>query len=117
MAALLAHPNLVPLVTTRPAVTAGNLRVMESALAFLCRAGFPPATALDMLYAVIGFVVGHAVTHASAAEHGQERLLDGLDPAEFPLLVRAAGDGRGPESRFGFALDAMLTGFEPARSP
>ncbi|MFG1947070.1 TetR/AcrR family transcriptional regulator [Nonomuraea sp. NPDC048826] len=118
LAALLAHPHLIPLVVTRPAVTPANLRAMESGLAFLRGAGFPPATALDMLYAVIGFVVGHAAIQVSsgpAGEFGQERLLDGLDPAEFPLLAGAVRDGREPRSRFGFALEAMLSGFEPAR--
>lgn len=113
LAALLAHPALIPVVTTRPAVTPANLRVMETALGFLCRAGFSPGRALDILYAVVGFAVGHAATYASAAEHGQERMLGGLDPEEYPLLSRAAAAGHGPESRFEFALDAMLSGFAP----
>ncbi|PZG40037.1 tetracycline repressor protein class H [Spongiactinospora gelatinilytica] len=119
-AALLAHPNLFPLMVTRPAITPGNLRAMEDALTSLGRAGFPPGTAPDILYSAIGFVVGHVAIQV-ASGRGQEPdpslLSAGLTPGEFPLLSVAVAAGRELVTRFGFALDAMLSGFETARRP
>ena len=123
-ATLLAHPNVVPLVVSRPATTPQNLSFMESALASLQTAGFPLGRALDVLYAVSGFVVGHIATvpdgageHQRTATDPLHPLLD-LDPEEFPLLAEAARTERpGPDSRFDFALDAMLSGFDAARRP
>ncbi|WP_157181593.1 TetR/AcrR family transcriptional regulator C-terminal domain-containing protein [Actinopolymorpha alba] len=123
LAALLAHPNVIPLVVSRPATTSLNLRVMESALESLRAAGFPVHRALDVLYSVTGFVVGHAATmtvqHASGQEaHDRPELLLEVDAEEFPLLSAAmrASPPAGAQNRFDFALEAMLTGFEATRT-
>ena len=109
---LLAHANVVPLVASRPAVTAQNLRVMEAALQSMRAAGLHPADALDVLYAVTGFVVGHVVTAADGDPVDQ---FEALDPATFPLLAEAVSRSapRGTEARFDFALDALLSGLGP----
>ncbi|GIH21539.1 hypothetical protein Raf01_97110 [Rugosimonospora africana] len=69
-----------------------------------------------MLYAVTGFVVGHAVMlhrgdRPNMANSRQE--MPGLDPLEYPLLaeVTRTPDPTGPNLRFEFALEAMLRGF------
>jgi len=111
-AALLAHPNLVPLVASRPAVTAQNLEVMEKALESLKAAGLQPADALDILYAVTGFVVGNIVT---ASDVDPVDHLTPLDPAEFPLLAEAASAPRGADARFEFVLNALLAGLSATR--
>jgi AcrR family transcriptional regulator len=112
--ALLAHPNLVPLIASRPAVTAQNLQVMETALQGLAAAGLEPADALDVLYAVTGFVVGHVVT---ASEGDQVDHLVAIDAGEYPLLAKAAAAGpdRAADTRFTFALDALLKGLDAGR--
>ncbi|WP_240777107.1 TetR/AcrR family transcriptional regulator C-terminal domain-containing protein [Nonomuraea basaltis] len=123
LAALLAHPNVIPLVVSRPAMTSQNLHILENALQSLQAAGFPLSRALDMLYSVSGFVVGHAATFAADAEGDQRdatdqmRSLSNVDAIEFPLLAKAArAEHRpGPVSRFDFALEAMLSGFDTAR--
>ncbi|MFC7549706.1 TetR/AcrR family transcriptional regulator C-terminal domain-containing protein [Plantactinospora sp. GCM10030261] len=112
---LLAHPNVLPLVVTRPAITAQNLRMMENALEALQAAGLPLPTALDMLYAVTGFVVGHAVM-AHEDDHNvvnARQTIPGIDHQEYPRLAEAtrAALPTGPNLRFEFALDAMLRGF------
>ncbi|KAA5837208.1 TetR/AcrR family transcriptional regulator C-terminal domain-containing protein [Saccharopolyspora hirsuta] len=119
--ALLAHPNAIPLVASRPAVTSRNLEIMERELGALHAAGFPLEVGLDVLFSLAGFVLGQVVTatgpgQADAAE--QVRNLSDVDPAEFPLLTAAAArasDRAGARSRFDFALDAMIAGFEQAR--
>ncbi|MGW1345519.1 TetR/AcrR family transcriptional regulator C-terminal domain-containing protein [Kribbella sp. NPDC002412] len=109
---LLAHPNVIPLVASRPAVTAQNLQVMEAALESMRAAGLQPSDALDVLYAVTGFVLGHVVTSPEGDPVDQ---LDALDPAQYPLLAEAVSKTapRGTEARFEFALDALLNGLEP----
>ncbi|MGW4403282.1 TetR/AcrR family transcriptional regulator C-terminal domain-containing protein [Nonomuraea sp. NPDC004702] len=127
--ALLAHPNVVPLVVSRPAITPGNLRLMEEGLRVLRAAGLPPDRALDMLYAVTGFVVGHvAVLAAGEVTDGAERAAPAMrdipepDLVETPLLAEAtrarrAQPSSGTDRRFVFALEAMLRGFgEPRES-
>ncbi|PDP88137.1 TetR family transcriptional regulator [Glycomyces fuscus] len=119
--ALLAHPNLLPLVITRPAITTQNLRTMENALMTLRSAGFTPERALDMLYAVADLVVGHAAVLAAGGPDEQaptDRTRAAARPGSreaFPLTEAAlARRSRGPESRFDFALGAMLRGFDPS---
>ncbi|TCO35789.1 TetR family transcriptional regulator [Kribbella steppae] len=111
---LLAHPNVVALVASRPAVTAQNLQVMEAALESMRAAGLQPADALDVLYAVTGFVVGHVVTAPAPADDPVDHLAT-LDPAEFPLLAEAvrAASPPGADARFEFALEALLSGLRP----
>ncbi|YCK41935.1 TetR/AcrR family transcriptional regulator C-terminal domain-containing protein [Actinomadura sp. ATCC 39365] len=124
--ALLAHPNVLPLVVSRPAITPGNLRLMEEGLRVLRAAGLPPDRALDMLYAVTGFVVGHVAVLAAggAAGGAAERAAAGTamrdipepDLLETPLLAEATRARRaqvasGTDRRFVFALEAMLRGF------
>lgn len=111
-AALLAHPNLVPLIASRPAITAQNLQVMETALEGLRSAGLAPADALDVIYAVTGFVVGQLVT---AAEGDPVDQLAPLDLSGFPLLAEAAKGPRDAEARFVFALDALVSGLGSTR--
>ncbi|MFI9381604.1 TetR/AcrR family transcriptional regulator C-terminal domain-containing protein [Kutzneria sp. NPDC052558] len=104
---LLAHPNVLPLVAARPAVTPETLRTVERGLRMLVDAGFPLGRALDALNALSVFVIGHATSEVH---------ID-TDPAlpdltEFPLLSTAARTGSGidDEARFRFAVDVFLTG-------
>lgn len=123
---LVGHPNLVPLAFSRPATTPRNLRAMESLLRWLGTAGFEPRTALDMVYAVNGLTLVHAVLQTGAGgapaphgESGQTSRLAELPAETYPLMAEAARSSatRGPTARFEFALDALLTGFAAARNP
>jgi len=108
---LQAHPHLLPVVLTRPAVTTQNLDLMESVLERLQHAGFDPGRGLDVLYAVTGFVVGQAaVTPAGSGAQVETLAAEGLD--QYPLLAEAARlSGSRQVDRFDQALDAMLAGF------
>lgn len=61
----LRHPNVVPLLVTRPLSTplglrpVGTLRPLEQILSLLSRAGFAPADALHVYRAYYGFLYGH----------------------------------------------------------
>ncbi|MFI6452525.1 TetR/AcrR family transcriptional regulator [Streptosporangium amethystogenes] len=121
---LAAHPNLVPLVLSRPATTAGNHRMMETLLQSLCAAGFQPRRALDMVYALNGLILVHAALGAGVGdapqphgELGQTSRLADLPAESYPLLAEAAraSADRGPTARFEFALEALLAGFADSR--
>ncbi|MEV0698579.1 TetR/AcrR family transcriptional regulator C-terminal domain-containing protein [Saccharopolyspora sp. NPDC050389] len=109
----------MPVVTSGPAVTSRNLRMMEDALGALRATGFPLDVGLDVLHSLTGFVVGHVVTGGRREASEKVRHLSDVDAAEFPLLAEAAARverRQGSNSRFDFALDAMLAGLEVART-
>lgn len=132
--ALAEHPNLVDLVMTRPAVTTGNLALLETLLDFLGQAGFSSRRGLDMIYVIYELVVMHAARDAGVGKALRDREstasgadrpgtvggelrqaahLDGISETDFPRLAAAAGAARGrpPSARFEFALDALISGF------
>ncbi|MEV4074938.1 TetR/AcrR family transcriptional regulator C-terminal domain-containing protein [Nonomuraea fuscirosea] len=115
---LLAHPNVITLVVSRPAITPQNHRLMEDALHTLRVAGLPPERALDMLYAVTGFVVGHvAILSGGGDGRSPSRGIQPIPEEELrqtPLLAQATRVRRSSDSdpRFDFALEAMLRGFD-----
>ncbi|RII18685.1 Tetracycline repressor protein class B [Streptomyces sp. YIM 130001] len=117
-AALAEHPHVVPLLMSRPAVTPRNLQLMEDVVGALYGAGFSLRRALDVVYAVTSFVIGHAATQAGAVE-GESADLADVDAETYPLLVRAAQEsGAAPAAeRFDFALGALLSGFEREVAP
>ncbi|MCD0446965.1 TetR/AcrR family transcriptional regulator C-terminal domain-containing protein [Glycomyces sp. A-F 0318] len=120
-ATLLEHPGLVPLVVSRPAVTEQSLRIMEHGLAELHAAGFGLRAALDLVYSLNEFVLGHLVSASNPAVPDtasvQEGHLTGIDPGEYPLISEAirADRDREADTRFDVALEAIFRGFGDLR--
>lgn len=81
----LQHPNVVPLLVTRPLSTPlglrplGTLRPLEQILSLLIGAGFSPADALHVYRAYYGFLYGHILNEL------QEFI---VDPEENEVLLR-----------------------------
>lgn len=81
----LEHPNVVPLLVTRPLSTPlglrplGTLRPLEQILSLLIGAGFTPAGALHVYRAYYGFLYGHILNEL------QEFV---VDPEENEVLLR-----------------------------
>jgi AcrR family transcriptional regulator len=81
----LRHPNIVPLLVTRPLSTPlgmrplGTLRPLEQILALLIEAGFTPANALHVYRAYYGFLYGHLLNEL------QEYI---VDPEENEAILR-----------------------------
>ncbi len=81
----LKHPNVVPLLVTRPLSTPlgmrplGTLRPLEQILSLLVAAGFEPADALHVYRAYYGFLYGHILNEL------QEYV---VDPEENEVLLR-----------------------------
>lgn len=81
----LRHPNVVPLLVTRPLSTPlgmrplGTLRPLEQILALLIETGFGPAAALHVYRAYYGFLYGHILNEL------QEYV---VDPEENEAILR-----------------------------
>src|ERR1700751_2143415 len=95
----LAHPNVVPLLVTRPLATPlalrprGPLRPLEDLLALLTRAGFSGPDALHVYRAFFGFLHGHLLNELQELVENPDETDDllrlglyRLPIGEFPLL-------------------------------
>src|ERR1700748_988248 len=101
----LAHPNVVPLLVTRPLATPlalrprGTLRPLEDILALLTRAGFSGADALHIYRAFFGFLNGHVLNELQELVENPDETddllrlgLSRLPIGEFPILRSLAPD-------------------------
>jgi AcrR family transcriptional regulator len=120
-----AHPNVVPLLVTRPLATPlgmrpqGMLRQLEDMLALLLGAGFSGVDAVLMYRALFGFLYGHVLTELQEVVERPEETddvlrlgLHRLRISEFPRLrslapTWAAYDGLTELDR---GLDILLSG-------
>ena len=117
-ATLLAHPNTVPLLGTRPPVSPRGFRVIEAAVAVLLDAGFSPQDATDGVDCAARLVIGHVLAEAGQppvsdigagdAQHRQAQR--DLPRAEFPGLAEVTREGvtHSPGRLFDFALRGLL---------
>jgi AcrR family transcriptional regulator len=121
----LAHPNVVPLLVTRPLATPlgqrppGMLRPLEDVLALLTSAGFTGDDALHIYRLLFGFLYGHilnelqeVIERPEETDHLLRLGLHRLAITEFPLLralapALASYDGGAELDRF---LDLLLPG-------
>jgi AcrR family transcriptional regulator len=128
----LRHPNVVPLLVTRPLSTPlglrplGTLRPLEQILSLLIDAGFGPGDALHVYRAYYGFLYGHILNELQEfivdPEENEALLRLGLHrlPArEFPRLralapVLADYDGAAELDQ---GLDILLSGLAAHLTP
>jgi AcrR family transcriptional regulator len=128
----LAHPNVVPLLVTRPLATPlglrprGTLRPLEDIVALLTRAGFSGPDALHIYRALFGFLHGHILNELQELVENPDETddllrlgLHRLPIKDFPLLrslapVLASYDGAAELER---GLDILLTGLTTLTPP
>jgi AcrR family transcriptional regulator len=128
----LAHPNVVPLLVTRPLATPlglrppGTLRPLEDILTLLTRAGFSGPDALHIYRALFGFLHGHVLNELQELIENPDETddllrlgLHRLPIREFPLLrslapALASYDGATELER---GLDILLTGLTNSLTP
>ncbi|MGO9928673.1 MAG: TetR/AcrR family transcriptional regulator C-terminal domain-containing protein [Mycobacterium sp.] len=121
----LAHPNVVPLLVTRPLATPlgqrppGTLRHLEDVLTLLTSAGFTGEDALHIYRVLFAFLHGHVLTELQElverpeeTDHVLRLGLHRLAITEFPLVralapALASYDGAAELDRF---LDLLLPG-------
>lgn len=128
----LAHPQVVPLLVTRPLSTPlgqrplGTLRPVEAVLELLIRAGFTGSDALHIYRALFGFLHGHVLNELQEIVENHDETddllrlgLHRLPIREFPNLrslapVLATYDGAAELER---GLDILLTGLARTLTP
>lgn len=128
----LAHPNVVPLMVTRPLATPiamrplGTLRPLEAILELLIRAGFSEVDALHVYRSFYGFIQGHVLNELQEVVENQDETddllrlgLHRLPIREFPRLrglapALAAYDGATELER---GMDILLTGLRAQLHP
>ncbi|WP_116951672.1 TetR/AcrR family transcriptional regulator C-terminal domain-containing protein [Jiangella endophytica] len=109
---LAKHPGAVPLFASRTAITPRTLAILEHLLRVLRDAGFAPRTALHLVYAVAGAVVGQHLAYAGEQNQQPADVAD-LAGDDLPVLAEAlAGGPVTMESRLEFTLTALIAGFE-----
>lgn len=129
----LAHPNVVPLLVTRPLATPlglralGSLRPLEQLLALLTAAGFTGARALQVSRAYFGLLHGHVLNEVQDVLVDPEEAtallrlgLHRLPLREFPCLRALAPDllaGYDGAAELDQALDLLLDGLRPDHQP
>ena len=124
---VLRHPNVVPLLVTRPLSTPlglrppGALRPIEQLLALLMKAGFDSRGALHVYRAYYGFLFGHIINELEEfvvdADEDEEVLRLGLQrlaKKDFPHLrtlapLLADYDGKAELDQ---GMDILLQGLE-----
>jgi AcrR family transcriptional regulator len=124
----LAHPNLVPLMATRPLATPlamrplGTLRPLEALLDLLIRAGFDGCGALHAYRLYTGFLYGHVLNEMQERVHDPDESDDllrlglyRLPVREFPRLRALAGElaAYDGERELDEGLDVVLAGLRP----
>jgi AcrR family transcriptional regulator len=123
----LAHPNVVPLLVTRPLATPlglqplGTLRPLEQILALLIGAGFDGPTALHIYRALFGVLYGHVLSELQELVEQPEETndllrlgLNRLPVAEFPNLRGLASELASYDgaAELELGLDILLAGLE-----
>lgn len=128
----LAHPNVVPLLVTRPLATPlglrppGTLRHLEDILALLTSAGFTGEDALHIYRVLFSYLYGHVITELQEVieqpdetDHVLRLGLHRLPITDFPQVRSVAAalasyDGAAELNR---GLDLLLPGLASALSP
>lgn len=111
---LRSHPNIVPIVGTRPAITPGLLILIERLLETLVGAGLRPAEALRLGNCLTVFTIGHALAEVAEPVGGGDTLTYSnsiaavLGSGDYPGLAAAMGDMSQAEEP-GIAFDAGIT--------
>ena len=117
---LLANPQLVPIMSVRPVVSASTLDLMEAALGELTTAGFTSRQSIFTLDTIVALVIGHVLTELSTDE-----TISGHDPAAvaaaraalpadiYPRLAETLADGAVDRTaEFDHAMTMIIDGMQ-----
>jgi len=115
LAALLAHPNALPIIVARPLRTAGSLRMVEKAFEIMADAGVPLHDAALMINATGLLTVGLAMAASAPPRSDDLNPFGELPAAEFPVLLEAIDTGQmagGFDELLEFAVGSFLSRLE-----
>lgn len=111
-AALLAHPNALPIMLGRYARTPRSLEVVELALAELVRLGLDLGVSIDLVNTIATFTMAHALNEHELASAAPPD----IDPEALPTLAAAVAQGFGDDPaddarRYDAAIDSLIDGY------
>jgi AcrR family transcriptional regulator len=113
-----AHPQIVPLVATRPFNSVASLRPVEVGFEIFRQAGFGLDETLHAFRTLAGFITGYTLAETGAffGEYegpGQLRIED-VPREQFPRLLEVAPVMRSTDhdAEFDFSIDVIITGLE-----
>jgi TetR/AcrR family tetracycline transcriptional repressor len=124
-ATLLAHPNLIPLLGTRPPVTQPAFTLWESLTSILLDAGLSEEQAADGADCLGRLLIGHSLAEAGqppggdvGGEEEHRQVQAALAAARYPALsrVQQANIVHDPRRIFELALDGLILALQ-ARHP
>jgi TetR/AcrR family tetracycline transcriptional repressor len=122
-AALLRHPNALPVASTQPVMTPRGFELIERSAAALAAGGLKPGAALEAINTVAAFVIGSAVVEAGVTPGAepvpQEAIMASyasVDAVRFPTMVAAMAEANellaDDQAQFETAIDAIVRGLE-----
>lgn len=121
---LLEHPSLPVIFLSRAVIGPGIFRGLEALLGGFGRAGTPPATAVQAIYAVLTYTTGFVAWELPRTRRQPEavyaaawrREFAGLPAGEFPLTEDALGELSrvAGEEQFELGLAALVEGLARA---
>lgn len=121
---LLSHRDAAQILAATAPVGPNRLRLIESILCSLIRAGFSPLDAIDAASVhnsfVVGFVLDETLGRLDVPEGAGRSIkqepnwLKSLPPDRFPTIVALAHElvDTRPDRRFAFGIHALLDGFD-----
>jgi AcrR family transcriptional regulator len=122
-AALLRHPNALPVASTQPVMTPRGFELIERTSAALVAGGLTPGAALEAINTVAAFVIGSAVVEAGVTPGtepvAQETIMASyasIDAERFPTMVAAMAQASellgDDQAQFETAVDAIVRGLQ-----
>jgi len=110
-AALERHPNVLPLLVTRPLNTQGSASYVEAPLAAMAGAGLDPAAVGQLYQTLVAYTVGHALISARRPVVAPDAPVK-RDRAAYPATTSAGSAVRAVnEDTFRQALAIIIGGF------
>jgi AcrR family transcriptional regulator len=113
--ALLARPNLVPLIATRPVRSPAALRQLAAGGAALMRAGFTLEQCFNIGNAVAMLVIGGALAQVGEASRAAVTSED--QPGFAEVMNDPANAAHDHDAIFRYAITALLDGVALSRAP
>ena len=113
--AILDHPNLAPLIATRPVFSPATLTLLEESLGELTDLDLAPQQAIQVLDIVVGFMMGHALSELCAFGAGldPEQLAKAralLPGEQFPRVRETLGKPIDRDAEFDLGMDLLVSG-------
>lgn len=117
--AMLAHPNLAPLIATRPVFGAATLDLVEDLLQEATHIGFDLDDAIFVVDIIASFIIGHVLSQLSinpaigADPQIVARLRAMLPEERYPRVRETLGNGPvDRDAEFAYGLRVLVCGLE-----